>query len=264
LKLQDRTIWITGASSGIGEALAVGLAKKGNRIILSARRKEELQRVKERCEGEGGQAKVLVLDLLELKDGEELVKEAYELFGSLDVLINNGGITQRSRVYETPLENHQRIMQINYFSAVSLSVEALKIFKSQGHGQIVGISSIVGYFGFKLRCAYSASKHALKGFLESMRLEETDNGIEVSVVYPGSISTELSQHAMKKDGSNHGTIDPRHIQGMSAEQCAKRIISGMEKNKPEILVGKKEILLVYIKRFFPFLFYRIAKNIKAT
>jgi len=122
----------------------------------------------------------------------------------------------------------------------------------------------VGYFGFKLRCAYSASKHALKGFLESMRLEETDNGIEVSVVYPGSISTELSQHAMKKDGSNHGTIDPRHIQGMSAEQCAKRIISGMEKNKPEILVGKKEILLVYIKRFFPFLFYRIAKNIKAT
>lgn len=264
MNLKGKTIWITGASSGIGEALAVLLASKGNNLVLSARREAELERVKEACIKAGGKAEILLLDLSKINDAEAICKQVFEKFSALDVLVNNGGISQRSAVHETPMENHRMIMEINYYSAVALTTEALKIFKNQGSGQIVGISSIVGYFGFKLRCAYSASKHALKGFLESLRLEETKNGIEVSVVYPGTIRTNISQSALKKDGSSQGFEDSRHTGGMSPEQCARKIVRGMEKNKAEILVGRKELLLVYIKRFFPFLFYKLAVNIKAT
>lgn len=264
MNLSNKTIWITGASSGIGESLAVQLAAKANRIILSARREDELNRVKKRCEEAGGQAEILVLDLSNIDQAEQLCQQAYAAFNSLDVLINNGGISQRSIVLETSMESHRRIMEINYFSAVAISNAVLKQFDKQGGGQIVGISSIVGFFGFKLRCAYSASKHALKAYLESLRLEEGKNGIEVSIVYPGSIRTNLSKHAVNKDGVEYGVEDPRHVKGMSADDCARKIIRGMEKNRPEIFVGKKELLLVYIKRFFPRLFFKLAANIKAT
>ncbi len=264
MNLRNKTVWITGASSGIGEAIALELASRENNLILSARREKELLRVKKACEERGGKAEVLCLDLLNLDDPAILCEKAIQKFGGLDVLINNGGISQRSKAFETPMENHQKIMQINYFSAVALSTEALKHFKRQGSGQLVGISSIVGFFGFKMRCAYSASKHALKGFLESVRLEEHKNGIEVSVVYPGTIRTNISESALEKDGARHGVEDERHTGGMSPEKCAKIIVRGMQRNKPEILVGKKELLMVYFKRYFPWLFYRIAVNIKAT
>jgi len=178
------------------------------------------------------------------------------------VLINNGGISQRSWSWETSLEVDYRIMNINFFGAVILTKALLPSMIEQGGGYIAATSTITGKFGFPLRSAYSASKHAVQGFFETLGIELAPKNISVTVVMPGRVQTNISVHALTKDGSPHGEMDPGQSSGMAADVCAKRYLDAIYKRKHEALIGGKELMMVHIRRFFPGLFYRIAGKIK--
>ena len=254
----NKIVWITGASSGIGEALAYSFAEKGARLVLSSRRKEELERVKSNCKSKD--VFILPLDLELASEMVEKTTWVIEHVGVPDILINNGGVSQRGNASETSLETDRRIMEINYFGNIALTKAVLPYMKNKKNGHIVVISSIAGKFGFYLRSAYSAAKHALHGFYESLRLEEEENGIKVLMVCPGKISTNISMHALNAKGEEHGKMDRGQNTGISAEQCANEIIAGILKNKEEILIGGREIKAVKVKRLFPKLFGKIIRK----
>jgi len=257
IQFTDKIIWITGATSGIGEALAYALSEKGAKLILSARRVEELERVKSTCKGE---ALLLPLDLCRMQEFELLTQKVITHYGRIDYLINNGGISQRSEAFETPLELDRKIMEVNYFGNIALTKAVLPQMQKQKSGTIVVISSLSGKFGFFLRSAYSASKFALVGFYESLRLEEEKNDIKVSIVFPGFIQTAISENALSKDGKSTGEMDNNQNQGVTSEKCAHQIIRGLEKNKLEIKAGAGELKAITLKRLFPKLFHKIIRK----
>jgi dehydrogenase/reductase SDR family member 7B len=259
-----KVIWITGASSGIGEALAVGLSGYDTRLILSSRRREELERVKAGLHLKPGDVYILPLDLNEPSTLEEKAKEAENAFGRIDILINNGGISQRALVMETPITTDRRIMEINYFSGVILTKSVLPGMLARGYGHIAAISSVTGKYGFPLRSAYSASKHAMAGFYESLGAEYYYQGIRTTMIYPGRIKTNISLGAIGPGGKPYNIMDPGQERGTPVKDCAMGIINGIRKNKRDVYSGGKEIILVYIKRFLPRLSYRLARMVKRT
>jgi short-subunit dehydrogenase len=264
------TVWITGASSGIGEALALRYAQLGTSVILSSRNREKLTAVADKCrnlaaaKGSDAEFFVVPVDM----SSEVLITEAWETVKSLnrnvDILINNAGISQRALTRDASIEIDKKVMTLNYFGPVFLTKLVLPHMLENENGHIVAISSIVGKFGFPLRSAYSASKHALKGFFESLDAEEYRNNIRVTLVYPGFITTNISVNAVTADGTASGEMDNNQKGGMSPEACAKKIVRGIEKGKHEILVGKKELLLVHIRRFLPALYYKMARKVSPT
>ncbi len=258
---KGKVIWITGASSGIGEALSQVLSKEGAILVLSARRENELQRVAKSL-GASAQSMILPLDLSDTSNVAALAKQVADKFGRIDVLINNGGISQRSLAKDTPLNIDRKIMEVNYFGQIALTKAVLPYMLKQKSGHIVAMSSIAGKFGFYLRTAYSASKHALHGFFEALRLENEEAGIKVTIAVPGKIQSNISVNALKDDGTSHGKMDQSQEEGMPALECARIIVNAMKNNKEEILVGNKEIKAVWIKRHFPGLFGRIIRKQK--
>lgn len=256
-KLLNKTVWITGASSGIGEAIALAAAKKGATLILSARSEDKLQAVKEQCENIGATCFVITLDLSKPEELPVAVLRAKAMVSKVDVLVNNGGISQRGFARDTDLSIDRKIMEINFFGNIALSKAVLPWMTENGDGQLVVISSISGKFGFFMRSAYAASKHALQGFYESLRLEEADNNIKVNMVFPGIINTPISKSALTADGKQHNQLDAKQAKGMPVDKCAEVIINGWLKNKPEILVGGKELKAVWLKRLFPSTFFKV-------
>ena len=263
MKFQDKIIWITGAASGIGEALAYQSVKYGGKLILSDIDETGLSRVVGTCESSGASVLNLPLDLSSRESIEQAVGVAMEHFGRVDVLINNGGISQRSLVWETTLEVDYKIMNINFFGALVLTKAVLPHMMEQGGGYIAATSSITGKFGFPLRSAYAASKHATQGFFETLGIELADRNISVTIAMPGRVQTNISLHALTKDGTPHGKMDAGQATGIRADLCARRYLDAIYKRKPEILIGGKELMMVHIRRFFPRLFYRLARKIKA-
>jgi dehydrogenase/reductase SDR family protein 7B len=259
---KHKVVWLTGASSGIGEALAKSLAKAGAHVILSARNSASLEGVLQTLET--GNHMVLPLDLEHSEDFPIKARQVFEKFGRIDILINNGGLSQRSTAGDTPMEVDRRIMEINYFGNIALTKATLPYMRQQSSGQILVISSIAGKFGFFLRSAYSASKHALHGFYESLLLEEEKNGIFVTIACPGKINTNISLNALNSEGRAHGVMDHNQETGMPADQCAHQLLNALTRKKKEVLIGNKEILAVKIKRFFPSLFWRIIRKQSAT
>jgi dehydrogenase/reductase SDR family member 7B len=259
-----KVIWITGASSGIGEALAVKLASWNTRLILSSNQPEELDRVKASLPLKAEDLIVLPLDLGEPDSLAEKAKEALKAFGHIDILINNGGISQRSLVLETSMETIRKIFEIDFFSGVILTKSVLPAMVEYGLGYIASVSSITGKFGFPLRSAYSAAKHAMVGFYESLGAEYYDQGIRTTLVFPGRVRTNISLGALGPDGKSQGIMDHGQEYGITPEQCAMDILNGIRKNKREILSGGKELLMVYVKRFFPGLAFRLNRRIKPT
>lgn len=257
---KDKVIWITGASSGIGEALALELAKREARLILSSRRMEELTRVAALTKLPELDLMILPFDLGDTSNASGLVAQIMNKFGRIDILINNGGYSQRGAAIETSLEIDRKIMEVNYFAHVSISKAVLPYMKRQKYGHIVVISSIAGKFGFYLRSSYSAAKHALHGFFESLRLESEGLGIKTLIVCPGKIKTNVSINAVTASGASHNKMDESHENAMSAEECARQIINGILSNKEEIFIGGKELLIVKIKRFFPKLFSKLIRK----
>lgn len=259
----NKIVWITGASSGIGEEMAMQAARNGARVILSARSLESLENVRTRLKNPGNHF-CLELDLEHSSNFQELAARIIARYNRIDILINNGGLSQRSTVAETPLEIDRKIMEINYFGNIALTKAVLPFMIEQKSGHIIVISSIAGKFGFFLRSAYSASKHALHGFYESLLLEEEKNGIHVTIACPGKINTNISLNALNSEGNTHGVMDHNQETGMSVQDCVKQLFEATSKMKKEVLIGNKEIKAVTLKRFFPGLFWRIIKKQSAT
>lgn len=257
---KDKVIWITGASSGIGEALALEFARLEARLILSARREDELKRVAALTKLPELDLMILPFDLSDTKNASGLAAQIMNKFGRIDMLVNNGGYSQRGEAIDTSLEIDRQLMEVNYFSYVSLAKAVLPYMKRQKSGQFIIISSIAGKFGFYLRTSYSAAKHALHGFFDSLRLETEKYGIKTLIVCPGKIKTNVSHNAVTAGGVKHNEMDPSHKDALSPEACAKQIIAGLEADKEEIYIGGKEILMINIKRFFPKMFAKLIRK----
>jgi dehydrogenase/reductase SDR family member 7B len=254
----NKKIWITGASSGIGESLAYEFSKLGAEIIISARRTDELERVKNNCQNKE-KTSIQTLDLAKHDEIASIAGQVLNKFGKIDILVNNGGISQRSLGKETPLEIDKKIMDINYFGTVCLTKAILPGMLERKEGHIVVISSLTGKFGAPLRSAYAASKHALHGFFDTLRLESSKDGLKITLVCPGYIRTNVSINALTASGKPQNSMDPDSDNGMAPEKLAKIIIKAIVRGQEEIVTGGKEILGVYLKRFFPRLFSKMMK-----
>lgn len=261
---KDKVVWITGASSGIGEALAYGLAKQGAKLILSGRNETQLDLVKNNCLLFTSECEILAFDMLSINQFDTITLHAKNIFGRIDYLCNNAGISQRSLIAESSLEIDRKIMELDYFSQIALTKSVLPVFIEQNNGHIIVISSVAGKYGFYYRSAYSAAKHALVGFFETLRLELKHIPVYVTLVYPGRIHTNISINALKSDGSKHGVMDEAQQNGIPADECARRIIKAVRKKKVELLIGREELILVYLKRWFPSLYYKFILKVKAN
>lgn len=249
-QIQGSVIWLTGASSGIGEALAYQLAAKGAKLILSARRRDELERVRDNCQSE--HVVVLPIDLADSFALQQRAKEAETFFGGIDILVNNGGISQRDTVLNTKLEVDRKLMEVNYFGSITLSKVLLSGMIERGKGHHVVITSTVGIINTPFRSGYGASKHALHGFYDALRAEHYKDNIKVTLAMPGYIRTNLSYNALVGDGGAQNKMDKGQSRGMSPEKCASQIIDAIEKNKQSAYIGGvKEKLGIYLKRFWP-------------
>ncbi|MCL2502533.1 MAG: SDR family NAD(P)-dependent oxidoreductase [Bacteroidales bacterium] len=260
---KDKIIWITGASSGIGEATAMAFVEEGATVIASAPSVEELTISKAKM-SRPERFHIFPLDLAQPDTIAPLAAEVIERFGRIDILMNNAGISQRSKVLDTPIENDRKIMEIDYFGAVILTKAVLPQMIAQGGGHILCTGSMVGLFGFPLRSAYSAAKHALHGFFESLRIEYYDYNIKVGIIIGGRIRTAISMNAITGDGRAYGRMDEGQQNGISKEKAAKQILRGIKRNKFEIWVGSTELLMVLFKRWFPRLHFSIARKISPT
>ena len=253
---KNKVVWITGASSGIGEALAMGFAVLGAKLVLSARNEQQLQRVAHACGSET--CLVLPLDVTEQASMETAVVKVKECFGSIDLLINNAGISQRSTALETDMETYRKIFEVDVFGQIALTKAVLPIMVHQGKGHIAITASVAGKMGVPFRTGYCAAKHAVMGFFDALRSEVEHHGISVSAVVPGFIKTNISANAIAGDGSIFDGTDRDISEGMSAEACAEIIIDGLSKRKQEIPVGDGiEMHALWIKRFFPRLLNRL-------
>jgi len=262
MQFSGKTIWITGATSGIGKAVAVELSKEKAHLILSGRNENVLTEIGIACERNGSTVTTVPFDLGDEKSIEsawDMVKTA-EL--KIDALYNFGGISQRALASETPLFVDRKLFEVNYFGTIALTKLVLVHMIENGGGHLAATSSLVGKFGFPYRSAYSASKHALHGFFESLLAENKANNIRVSMIIPGFINTNISVNAINKEGKAHGKLDSNQAQGMSAETCAQIICKALKKEKKEILVGKKDKIMVHIRRFLPRLYYYMASRVK--
>ncbi len=257
-------VWITGASSGIGEACAYEYARMGCKLVLTSSSAERLAPVADRCRALGSSVCLLPFDLADNEGIPDLSRRAWDAFGGLDIVYANAGISQRTRVEDTSMEMVRRIMEINYFAPVAMAQTLLPLMIASGGGHIAVTTSIAGRFGFPLRCAYSSSKHALYGFFETLQAEYYDKGIRVTIVCPGRVKTNISFYALDKGGRQHGRLDPGQADGMSASDAARKIVRAIGKGKREVLVGRKELLMVFIKRFFPALAARLSRHLKAV
>ncbi|WP_107667445.1 SDR family oxidoreductase [Cyanothece sp. BG0011] len=260
-EIRDKIVWLTGASSGIGEALAYQLAANGAKLILSARREQELQRVAQHCQQEY-KANVNILSL-DLSQSETLItkaQQALNCYGKIDILIHGSGITQRSTATETQIDVERYMMEVNFFGAIALTKFILPQWQQQKSGHLVIISSLVGKFGTPLRSTYAASKHALHGYFDSLRAEIWRDNIKVTLICPGYINTNISLNALTANGQKWNKKDQHQAQGITPEKCAKSIIKAIQTNKAEVYIGKIEILAIYIKRFFPRIFRQLIRN----
>lgn len=259
--VRDRLVWITGASSGIGKALAYELSRRGARLVLSSRREEALEAVRRQCTNPEEHS-VQPLDLSDPPSLQEAADTVSEEAGPVDVLVNNAGISQRGTAADTDMEVVRRIMEVNFFGAVQLTKAVLPTMRERNRGHIAVVSSLVGKFGTPQRSSYAASKHALHGWFDSLRAEVHDEGIHVTLVCPGFVRTNVASNALTADGTRMGTEGRE--KGISPEQCATGIADAIEKDKAESYVGGWEVTGIYIKRFLPALFRRFIRRYDGT
>lgn len=263
MNMKNKIVWITGASSGIGEAVTYKMNQLGAKLIISSRRSEALYQVKANCKGNPLDIHVLPVDLENIASLPEAAAAALRIYGRIDTIIHSGGVSQRSLALETDIKVAQRIMNINFWGTVALTQAILPGMISRNSGHIVVISSLVGKFGTRLRSAYSASKHALHGYFDSLRTEISPE-IKITIVCPGFIKTPITYHALTADGSPQNIMDEAQANGMPAHECAEEIINAMNAGKQEVYIGGKEKYGVLLKRFFPGLFSRIIRKAKVT
>lgn len=262
-RIDGKVVWITGASSGIGEALVYELTKKKCRLIISSRKIEELSRVKANLESDEN-TKILPLDLLDFEKASETVKKAWSLFGKIDILINNAGLSQRSLIAETEFAIYKKLIDVNYLGTVALSNALLPYFIQNQTGHFVTVTSLMGKFSSPLRSGYCGAKHALHGFFDGLRMEHEKDGVNVTLVCPGFVQTNIALNALTGDGRAKKSNDQKTQSGMPTNTFARKMIKAIERKKYEVYIGGKEISGVYVKRFFPKMLHRIVLRSDVT
>lgn len=258
-RFENKVVWITGASSGIGAALAEAFAAEGAKLVLSARRRDELEKIAAKC---GGDVFVLPLDLSKADTLEGLTQQVLARFGAVDVMVHNGGISQRSLVKDTVMDVHRKLMEVNYFGTVGLTRAVLPSMLEKKSGRFVVISSVMGKIGTPLRSSYAASKHALHGFFDCLRAEVSDSGVGVTMICPGYIQTEVSKNALTADGSPTNKTGDDIASGFPADATARQIVDAVAAKQSEVYVGAlgKERLALLLKRFLPGVLENLARN----
>jgi dehydrogenase/reductase SDR family protein 7B len=249
-------IWITGASSGIGEALARRFAQQGCRLVLSSRRETELRRVADTCVGAQDVA-IVPLDL----NQPETMAEIAQRVGDVDVLVHNGGVSQRAEAKDTAFEVDDTIMRTNYLGPVALTKAVLPSMLARRKGHFVVVTSALGRFSVPDRSAYSASKHALHGFFNALRSESAKDGIAVTLAVPGFVQTNVSVNALTGEGTPFGKMELETQQGITADACAARIVLATQRGEREVFIGgMKERFALAISHLAPGLFARIIRR----
>ena len=244
----NQVIWITGASSGIGAELAKQYSKQGKLLILSARRDAELKAVKNSCDYPEN-IKILPLDLKDFDSMEKHVKKAITFFGSIDLLINNGGVSQRSLIAETNFHVYQELININYLGTVALTKALLPHFIEKGKGIFAFVASVIGKFGSPYRSGYCGAKHALHGFFDVLRMEHQKDNVDVTLICPGFVQTQVTVNALTGTGERLNHDDPGTKNGLDVAYFCRKMIRAIQKKKWEVSFGRKEKLGVFIKRF---------------
>jgi short-subunit dehydrogenase len=258
---KDKRVWITGASSGIGKALAVEMARAGASVLLSARRKDKLEDAASVCRAHGVWAGTLPLDLAATDTLAGAAGEAEaRMGGGVDILLNIGGVGQRGLALETEMAVARRIMEVDFWGAVALTRAVAPGMTARESGQIVVLSGVLGKFGAPRRSFYSAAKHAMHGWFDSLREELLGTGVDVTLIVPGWVKTEISEQALEADGRPHGDMDAGQRQGITPEECAKRAMPAIVKGLPEQLVGGIECGGVYLNRIWPGLFRKLLRR----
>lgn len=253
INFTGKVVWITGASSGIGEALAVLLAEKKAKLILTARREAQLETLAARLDTN---VIVLAADLYDA-DLSALTGYALAAFGNIDIVIHAAGVGQRSLAVETPLEVYRQLMEINFFVPVAITGYLLPVCKAH----MVVIGSMSGLMGFPGRTGYAASKHALKGYFETLQVEQD---VPVTIVSPGRVQTGLSLSAITASGKAHGVMDEAQLKGIPVSACAARILDGVAKRKKHVIIARKEKYLYWLHWWWPALYHKIAKKYSFT
>jgi NADP-dependent 3-hydroxy acid dehydrogenase YdfG len=253
---KDQVVWITGASSGIGEALAVAFAANGARLVLSARRENELERVRQRCiEGGAKSPEAVIVLPLDVTDWDAMpaaLQRVLDAFGQVDLLVNNAGISQRSHCVDTEMAVYRQLFEVDVLGQIALTKVVLPQMYRQGGGHIAIMASVAGKIGVGLRTGYCAAKHAVMGFFDALRAEAVHQGVQVTTITPGFIRTNVSENALTGDGHRFGKTDSDIANGMDPDRCAAVILDGFRKGKPEIPVGDgPEMKALLMKRLFP-------------
>jgi short-subunit dehydrogenase len=256
--LNDKVIIITGASAGIGKELALKLSKQKVFLSLAARNQKKLEEIASLCEKNGANVLIVPTDVSEKDQCKHLINKTIEKFGKIDILINNAGISMWAKFDEiTEIDLFEKIMKTNYLGSVYCTFFALPYLK-KSYGLIVAISSLTGKTGVPTRTAYSASKHAMAGFFDSLRIELMNSGVDVTVIYPGFVATEVRERALGKDGKQLGKSHLNESQVMSVEECASKIINAMEKRKRELVMTSKARIGLWLKLIAPKLVDKIS------
>lgn len=259
--LTGKTIWITGASAGIGAALAHRLSARGARLILSARSADKLERVRQGCCTPDDHI-CMVMDLATPASIDAAWNQLQETQREVEILINNAGMTQRSRVAETDMEVYRLLMEVNFTAAVDLTRKVLPGMLERGTGQIVAVSSLMGKFASPQRSGYAAAKHALQGFMDALRAEVHDSGVQVLVASPGFVKTDVSRNALRGDGTPHGKMDSGQATAISAGNCAEQIITAMIRGRAEVFPGGRERLGLLLARLSPALLRKVMRKVR--
>lgn len=264
MKLKDKVFWVTGASSGIGKSLVLELSKYNAKLIISSRNTIALEEVKMQCMHPEN-VYVLALDLEAYDRLQTVTDTALSFFGKIDVLVNNGGISQRSFVKDTSIDVDKRLMDINYLGTVALTKAVLPHFIKNKAGHFVVTTSIVGKIGTPMRSTYAATKHALHGFFESLRAEHFKDNIYVTLICPGFVTTNVSKNALTGNGTPQNTMDTATANGIHPDRFAKLMLKAINNKKEEAYIaGAKEKLGVYVKRYYPKLFSKLIRKMSVT
>ncbi len=261
MKFNNKTIWITGASSGIGKATAIALSKFDCKLILSSRRESALEDVTQLCD-KPQNVTILPFDLSEYKAMGSVVDKAFSQVGNVDILINNGGISQRSLIIETDISVDKKLMDVDYLGTVALSKSLLPHFIENKAGHFVVVTSLMGKFGSPYRSGYCGAKHALHGFFDVLRMEHQKDGVKVTLICPGFVNTDVSKNALTGDGSALNSLDEATENGLPVETFAQRMLKAIHKNKFEAYIGGKETKGILLKRFFPKLLHKVVMKSK--
>ncbi len=255
MTFKNKVVWITGASSGIGKGLAIALSKMECRLIISSRNQTALNAVKQLCQNPE-HVTIVAFDLSNHNTMQYVVDQAINCFGKIDVLINNGGISQRSLIIDTDISVDKKLMDIDYLGTVALSKALLPHFIKNKSGHYAVVTSLMGKFSSPYRSGYCGAKHALHGFFDAMRMEHQKDNVKVTIVCPGFVNTNIAKNALVGDGSLQNSQDVATENGLPVTVFCNRMLKAIEKEKFEVYIGKKEILGVYLKRFFPKLLHR--------